>query len=318
MTDAVRVGVVGVGAIGRTHARIYADASAAELVGVHDTHAGRAEQVAARYGCPVFERLEDLLPEIEAVSVAVPTHEHFDVAMACMKAGVDVLVEKPISASLAQAEEMVRWAAEAGRILQVGHVERYNPALEALLPLIDRPGFIEVHRLGSFAPRSLEVDVILDLMIHDIDVVHALTGAAVGEIRAVGVPVLSTEVDIANVRLELESGCVVNMTASRVSMGRVRKLRLFQPAAYFSVDYTDQEVACYRLERQEAGSPAITGVPVHVARAEPLVRELEDFLSCVRSRARPRVDGEAGVRALDTALAIREQMRRDTDLLSLD
>lgn len=313
MTDAVRVGVVGVGAIGRHHARIYGECASSRLVGVHDTDPERLAAAAGQHGCRAFTELADLLAEVEAVSVAVPTLEHFDVAMACLEAGVDVLVEKPVTASIAQAEELVRWAAEAGRILQVGHVERYNPAVEALLPLVDAPAFIEVHRLGSFAPRSLEVDVILDLMIHDIDVVHALTGAGVGEIRAVGVPVLSGEVDIANVRLEMETGCVVNMTASRVSMSRVRKLRLFQPDSYFSLDYSRQEVACYRLERREDERPEISGVPVQVAQAEPLSRELADFVSCVRSRGRPRVDGEAGLRALETALRIGERMRRDVE-----
>lgn len=312
MAEPVRVGVVGVGAIGRHHARILADHPGAVLVGVRDIDDDRASELAERHDCRAFPSLDDLLEEVEAVVCSVPTLEHRKVGLRCLDAGVDLLVEKPIATGLEEADELVARAESGGRILQVGHVERYNPAVAALLDQVREPAFIEVHRLGSFAPRSLEVDVILDLMIHDIDVVHALTGAEPGEIRAVGVPVLSDEVDIANVRMELETGCVVNMTASRVSMSRVRKLRIFQPHAYFSVDYSEQEVASYRLERGEAG-PSIFGVPVVVERAEPLRRELDDFLGRVRDRRRPLVDGEAGRRALATALAIRSRMRREFD-----
>lgn len=311
MPEPVAVGVVGVGAIGRHHARVYAQRGDAELVAVFDTDEARSRAVAAEHGCRAARSLAELLGAVEAVSVAVPTLQHYEVGAECLEHGVDVLVEKPITSSLDDADALVALAERLSRVLQVGHVERYNPAVEALLPLVRAPGFIEVHRLGSFAPRSLEVDVILDLMIHDIDVVHALSGAEIEEIRAVGVPVLSDAVDIANVRLVLAGGCVVNMTASRVSMSRVRKVRIFQPEAYFSVDYSSQDVACFRLRRNGAGRPEIQGVPVQVRGREPLANELGDFLDCIRARGRPRVDGRAGRRALATALAIRDQMRCD-------
>lgn len=313
MADPVRIGVVGVGAIGRHHARILAEHSGAELVGLHDTDPARAAAVAERHAIPAFAAFDALLAEVEAVVCAVPTLAHREVGLRCLEAGADLLIEKPIARSLEEADELLGRAATLGRVLQVGHIERYNPAVQALMAHVHEPAFIEVHRLGSFAPRSLEVDVILDLMIHDIDVVHALTGADVGEIRAVGMPVLSDEVDIANVRLELTTGCVVNMTASRVSMNRVRKLRVFQPHAYFSVDYSEQEVACFRLEKDEAARSAISAMPVEVAPAEPLVLELDDFVRCVRTRELPRVDGAAGRRALATALAIQRRMRREFD-----
>jgi predicted dehydrogenase len=307
-TDRVRVGVVGVGAIGRHHARIYAEHPDAELVGVHDIDADRARRIAEKHGTRAFESLEELLAQIEGASVAVPTLEHRHVGLACLDAGVDLLAEKPVAAELADADRLIERASERGRVLQVGHVERYNPAVEAVSRRVVDPRFIEVHRLGSFVPRSLEVDVVLDLMIHDIDVVHSLVDGEVEEVRAVGVPVLSEEVDIANARLQMSTGCIVNMTASRVSMSRVRKVRIFQPAAYFSVDYSDQAVAAFRLEREDQRS-AIQAEPVEVTRGEPLVAELSDFLRCVKTRETPRVDGAAGRRALETALRIREAIQ---------
>ena len=262
-------------------------------------------EVAAEYATRSFARLDELLEAVEAVTVAAPTLDHHTVGLACLEAGCDVLMEKPIAASLAEARELVSAAESADRVLEVGHVERYNPAVEALIPQIDEPRFIEIHRLGAFAERSLEVDVVVDLMIHDIDIVHSLVDGEVTEIRAVGVPVLSSKIDIANARLELSTGCIVNMTASRVSMTRVRKVRVFQPNSYYSVDYSEQAVAGFRLGIDAKERQSIEGVPVAVNRGEPLRGEIADFLDCVRSRQRPRVDGAAGVRALDTALKIR-------------
>lgn len=306
MTDGrVRVGVVGVGAIGRHHARILAAAHGADLVGIFDTDTDRAGSVAQEFGCAVSTSLDDLLAKVDAVSVAVPTPAHAEVGERCFAAGCDVLIEKPLAASIEDADRLVAAAERAGRLLQVGHVERYNPAVEALIPRVDNPGFIEIHRLGTFVERSLEVDVIADLMIHDIDIMHALVDGEVTDVRAVGIAVLSDEIDIANARLELSSGCVVNMTASRVSMNRVRKVRIFQPHAYFSVDYSDQSVACYRLQNEEGGRPTIAGDPVRVEKGEPLVAELQDFIACVRTRDAVRVDGIAGRRAMETALKIR-------------
>lgn len=313
MASTVRIGVVGVGSIGRHHARILAADPAADLVAVFDTDSERAAAVAAERDTEVANSLDDLLAQVDAVTIAVPTPAHAEVGLRCLEAGCDLMVEKPLAGSLRDAERLLDAAEAAGRLLQVGHVERYNPAIEALLPRVESPGFIEIHRLGTFVERSLEVDVIADLMIHDIDIMHALVDAEVTEVRAVGISVLSDEIDIANARLELSTGCIVNMTASRVSMNRVRKVRVFQPRAYFSVDYSDQTVACFRLEDQPGARPAISGDPVAVERGEPLVAELADFLACVRERRRPRVDGVAGLRAMRTAIQIRDALTVDLD-----
>lgn len=308
MGNLVRIGVVGVGSIGQHHARILAAEPRAELVGIFDTDRERAAKVAAQFGTVVADSLEALLRDSDAISVAVPTPAHAEVGEQCLAAGCDIMIEKPLGASVADAERLIAAAASASKLLQVGHVERFNPAVEALLPRVDKPGFIEIHRLGTFVERSLEVDVIADLMIHDIDIMHALVAGEVTDVRAVGMPVLSDEIDIANARLELSSGCIVNMTASRVSMNRVRKVRIFQPRAYFSVDYSDQSVACFRLEDESQGRPSIMGDPVIVEPGEPLVAELVDFVECVRTRTPVRVDGAAGLRAMRTALQIRDAL----------
>jgi len=305
----VAVGVVGVGAMGQHHARLYAESDDCDLVGVLDTDDRRARTVAAAHDVASVTTLEELLERVDAVSVAVPTPEHRGVGVACLEGGCDVLMEKPLAPDLDQADALVAAAEACERVLLVGHVERYNPAVEALVARVDRPGFIEVDRLGSFVPRSLETDVILDLMIHDIDVVGSLLGEPIAEIRAVGVPILSDELDIANARLEYRGGCIVNLTASRVSATRVRKVRVFQPEAYLSVDYTAQEVEHYRLVRDSGLPRGIEAQEVPVDREEPLAREIADFLECVRSRERPRVDGVAGRRALATALRIRDALR---------
>lgn len=307
MTERIRVGVVGVGSIGQHHARVYAESAAGELIGVHDLQRERANAVAQKTGCTAFDDFDALLDQVDAVSVAVPTLAHEHVGLHCLQAGCDVLIEKPIATSVEAADRLIASAETHGRLLQIGHVERYNPAVEALLSRVERPGFVEIHRLGAFASRSLEVDVIVDLMIHDIDIVHAMVPGEVDEVRAVGVPVLSDEIDIANARLELSGGCIVNMTASRVSLNRVRKVRIFEPSGYLSVDYSAQEVAQYRLGR-EGGRPTIEAVPVQVSRAEPLVRQLDDFLRSALTRRVPRVDGLSGRRALETALRIRDAM----------
>ena len=230
----VNVAVVGVGAFGRNHARVYhslQQSGSVRLVGVVDPDRARADMVASEFGCRAFGSVEQLLAahsEVQATSVAVPTVLHLEVARALMESGVDVLIEKPVAATLAEADELLQLAADHKRIAQVGHLERFNPAVRATLPLIHKPMFFEVHRLSVFTPRSLDVDVVLDLMIHDLDVVLTFVKSKVKEIRAVGLPILSNKVDIANVRVEFESGCVANFTASRVSTERVRKLRFFQ------------------------------------------------------------------------------------------
>jgi predicted dehydrogenase len=311
------VAVVGVGAFGRNHARIYhqlaQQGEAVRLVGVVDPDIARADAVASEFGCRAFGSIEQLVTthsEVQAASVAVPTVQHLETARSLMQAGVDVLAEKPLAASLAEADELVRLAQSLNRVGQVGHLERFNPAVRATAPLITQPMFFEVHRLSVFTPRSLDVDVILDLMIHDLDVVLSLVKSPVKEIRAVGLPILSGKTDIANVRLEFESGCVANFTASRVSTERVRKLRFFQPRQYISLDYSRQEVLVFSVGEpgEGAGMPSVNpqikvAKPAIVAE-EPLRAELRSFLEAVRTRSKPLVSFEDGRRALAVALDI--------------
>lgn len=301
----MRVGVVGVGAMGQLHARGYAELPGCELVGVHDIDAARAENVATKFGARAFDRLEELLAEVDAVTVAVPTPAHHEVGLRCLAAGCDVLIEKPLAPSLEEADALIAAAEADGRILQVGHIERYNPAVAAMTEHVSRPGFIEVDRLGSLVPRSLETDVVLDLMIHDIDIVHALVdGDELIEVRAVGVPILTDAIDFANARLEFAGGCIANLTASRVSVNRIRKVRVFQPEAYLSVDYTAQTVDYYRLVRNEGRPSGIEVDKIDVSGDEPLLRQLRGFVTCCAERSEPLAGGRPARRALRTALEI--------------
>jgi predicted dehydrogenase len=300
----MRVAVVGVGHLGSRHARLYAELPDCRLVGVVDIDAARAKAVAETHGVRGVSDLEALIPDIDAASVAVPTLAHREVTVRLLEAGVHVLVEKPIAMSLEQAKEMVALAAACERVLAVGHTERHNPAVEALLSRARDPRFIEVHRLGAFSPRSLDIDVVLDLMIHDIDVVATLVGDEVLSVEGVGVPVLTPRVDIANARLRFSRGCVANITASRVSQEKVRKLRVFERDRYVSLDYQMQEAVCYRLVPGSGPRPDIRKEELPVKRDEPLRRELEDFLRCAREGSRPKVSGEEGMRALDLALRV--------------
>jgi len=287
----------------------------------------RADAVAAEFGCRAFGSVEQLVTthsEVQAASVAVPTIRHLETARALMEAGVEVLVEKPLAPSLAEADELLGLAKSLNRIGQVGHLERFNPAVRATAPLITQPMFFEVHRLSVFTPRSLDVDVILDLMIHDLDVVLSLVKSPVKEIRAVGLPILSGKADIANVRLEFESGCVANFTASRVSTERVRKLRFFQPRQYISVDYGRQEALVFSVggPGEVSGTPSVNpqiGVTKPaVASEEPLRAELRSFLDAVRTRSKPLVSFEDGRRALALALDIVAAMREHNQKVQLD
>jgi predicted dehydrogenase len=318
----ISVAVVGVGVFGRNHARVYKElereGEAVRLVGVVDPNVERADAVAREFDCRAFGSVEQMLTthsEIRAASVAAPTVNHLEVGRALMSAGVDVLIEKPLAASLAETDELVRIAATKKSVVQVGHLERFNPAVRAALPLITQPMFFEVHRLSVFTPRSLDVDVVLDLMIHDLDIVLAFAKSPVKEVRAVGLPILSGKVDIANVRLEFESGCVANFTASRVSTERVRKLRFFQPNQYLSIDYGRQEVLVFTVAADGAAKGAPTVNPqIKVAKPpvtseEPLHAELKSFLHAVRERSIPAVSLEDGRRALALALEIVASIR---------
>jgi predicted dehydrogenase len=312
----ISVAVVGVGVFGRNHARIYKEleqqGEPIRLVGVVDPDLDRADAVAREFGCRAFGSVAQMLTthsEVRAASVAAPTVHHLELARALMEAGIDVLIEKPLAASLDEAHELVKLAAKHKRIAQVGHLERFNPAVRATLPLLTQPMFFEVHRLSVFTPRSLDIDVVLDLMIHDLDIVLSFANSPVKEVRAVGLPILSGKVDIANVRLEFESGCVANFTASRVSTERVRKLRFFQPHQYVSVDYGRQEVLVFTVGADGTPGAPTVNPQIKVAKPpvtseEPLHAELKSFLHAVRQRSAPVVPLEDGRRALALALDI--------------
>jgi len=304
----LRVAAIGVGHLGRHHARILATLPGAILVGVVDVKPDRAAEIAAAHGSRPFTDYRDLFGQVDAVSIAVPTETHVEVASAFLDRGIPVLVEKPLARSVEDADLMIAQAASRGVVLAVGHTERFNPAVAAAAPLLQNPRFIEVHRLGTFPERSLDIDVVFDLMIHDLDVVLSIVRSPVASVEAVGVPVLTGRVDIANARLRFENGCIANITASRISRDRVRKIRFFQPDAYLSIDYAAQEVEVYRLVRGAGVRPGIEGGKLDVPREEPLVRELADFLGAVREGRPPLVTGYDGRRALELAERITERM----------
>jgi len=319
-----------VGAFGRNHARVYhqlaQQGEPVRLVGIVDADPAQADTVAREFGCRAFGSVEQLTTthsEVQAASVAVPTIHHLEVARTLMEAGVDVLVEKPLAASLVDAAELIRLARRLGRVGQVGHLERFNPAVRATATVITQPMFFEVHRLSIFTPRSLDVDVVLDLMIHDLDVVLSFVNSTVKEIRAVGLAILSGKADIANVRLEFESGCVANFTASRVSTERVRKIRFFQPRQYVSLDYSRQDVLLFSVgEGQIPGTPSVNPqikvAKLPIVAEEPLQAELRSFLDSVRTRSQPLVSFEDGRRALALALDIVAAIGEHSSKVQLD
>jgi predicted dehydrogenase len=304
----IRLAVIGVGHLGRHHARILAEMLDVELAGVIDLDRKRAHEIAEAHRTRVLSDVAALAGSVEGVIVATPTASHAEVARPFLESGIAVLVEKPLAPSLAEADEMIRMAEAHGAILAVGHTERFNPAVAAARPLLTSPRFIEVHRLGAFPDRSLDIDVVFDLMIHDLDVVLSIVDAPVAAIDAVGVPVLTPKIDIANVRLRFESGCIANLTASRISRDRTRKIRFFQPDSYVAIDYASQEVEVWRLVRPPVGPPTIEGGPMNVTSDEPLRRELEDFVEAIRQRRAPMVGGRDGRRALALAQEISERM----------
>ena len=306
--EALRLGVIGIGHLGRHHARILSALDGARLTAVVDTIEERAAAASAASGAAAHTDYRDLLGEVDAVTIAVPTELHREIALPFLERGISVLVEKPMARSLAEADEMIAAAHRSGATLAVGHTERYNPAVTTVLPFVTSPRFIEVHRLGVFPDRSLDIDVVFDLMIHDLDVILALVRSEVVSIEAVGVPVLTPKYDIANARLRFASGCIANVTASRISKDRVRKIRFFQPDSYISIDYAAQEVEGWRLVRGAGPRPSIEGGQLPVQRDEPLRLELADFIRAARTRTPPVVDGEAGRRALALATAIAEKM----------
>jgi predicted dehydrogenase len=305
----VKVAVIGVGHLGQHHARIYTELPGAELVAVADLSEARRRDVGGRLKVPAVADYRSLIGNVDAVSVAVPTGAHYPIALAFLEAGSDVLVEKPITQSVGEADVLIAAAARGERILQVGHSERYNGAVQVLATQVQDPAFIEVHRMGPFPGRGTDVDVVLDLMIHDIDIILTLVKSPVASVSAVGVPVVTGQVDIANARLEFASGCVANITASRVSGERLRKIRVFQRDTYFVLDYASQELNLFRkIPGDGSGKAKLTRIEVPVARVEPLRQELIDFLESVRTRRPPLVSGEAGREAVAVAAQIIERL----------
>jgi len=296
----IRVAVVGTGEFGRNHARVYRELGGVELVGVYDQSRERAAAVAKEFQAPVLERLEELPGHADAVSVAVPTAAHARVGCQLLGMGLDVLVEKPMAVDLTEADALLAAARKNKRILQVGHVERFNPAVRAVESILNRPLFFEVHRLGVFTPRSLDVDVIYDLMIHDLDILLALVNEPVTEVQAVGIPVLTDKVDIAHARLEFAGGAVANVTASRVSTERVRKMRFFQQREYVSLDYARRDALRIGVKRP-GPQPELGFEKLNAPAVEPLHAQLEVFVEASRTRNEPPTNGAAGRRALELA-----------------
>ena len=302
----IRVGVIGVGHLGQHHARLLAAMPGVTLTAVCDIDHARAQEIAAKYGTSTVTS-EELLGRVDAVSIAAPTAVHVPLAMPFVEAGVAVLVEKPIAPSVADADRLIAAAAKSGAIVATGHTERFNPAVAAAIPLISSPRFVEIHRLGTFPERSLDIDVIFDVMIHDLDLLLGVLGSDVTSVEAVGVNVLTSRTDIANVRLRFASGCIANLTASRISRDRIRKARFFQSQSYVSIDYAAQQVEAYRLVPAN-GRPSIEGGQVPVTADEPLRRELADFIEAVRTGRKPGVTGREG----RDALALATRCRRRT------
>jgi predicted dehydrogenase len=306
-----RVAVVGAGQFGRNHVRVARESGRAELVVVVDTDRARAAEAAA--GCLALSDYRDLRGRVDAAIIAAPTVAHAEIGCELMQAGIDVLVEKPMAPDLDSADRLIETARACGRILQVGHLERYNPAVLALEQIVTRPLFFEIHRMNLFSPRSLDVDIVLDLMIHDLDIVLHLAGAAeLEEIRAAGISILSDKVDIGNVRLQFRGGCVANLTASRVSTERIRKLRLFQPQEYISLDYGKQHAVRFHVgaDRQ------ISFAELPAAKGEPLALQFEAFLSSVETRSEPKLSGVAARRTLAVALAILDKMKEHSQVVA--
>ncbi len=295
--DQVKIGIIGVGYLGTQHARILSYLEEAELKGVADIDFKKAMEIGNRHGVAYYQDYNEMIDEVDAAIVATPTMDHFSISLNLLRRGKSVLVEKPITETVEQAEQLVEAAGRSGLVFQVGHLERFNPAVEAVETMIREPRFIEVQRLGSFSSRSLDIDVVLDLMIHDLDIIMALVkDDEVSTIRATGIHVLSEKVDIANARLEFKGGCVATLTASRVHQGKVRKLRVFEPTVYYSVDYIDQEVVVFPLDRRQTNIKTL-----RIQKEEPLKKELRSFLDCIRLGKSSKVTGEEGLRALRLA-----------------
>ncbi|GJL62927.1 MAG: UDP-N-acetylglucosamine 3-dehydrogenase [Nitrospirales bacterium] len=299
--DQLKVGVIGVGHLGQHHARIYSGLPEVRLVAVSDIDQSRGQSIANLYHVPHYAQFDRILSDVDAVSVAVPTSEHYLVVRACLEAGVHVLVEKPITSRVDDGQTLVKLAKQHGCVLQVGHVERFNPIVELVRPLIHHPGFLECHRLSPFQPRGTDVDVVLDLMIHDLDIVLSLNLGAIVTIEASGLAVLTDQVDIANARIGFSNGGVATFTASRISTGRLRKCRIFQSQAYLSIDYQDRQAVIHRRNGRNTGVGGVKTEQLSGEQDEPLQRELRAFIASINTQAAPLVSGEDGVASLQLA-----------------
>jgi predicted dehydrogenase len=305
----IRAGVVGVGYLGRFHAEKYAAEPGVALVAVADVDAERAAEVAERLGCEALTDFRELAGRIDCASVAVPTALHREIGVPLLSAGIDVLVEKPLSGTVEEARDLVRAAEASGRILQVGHLERFNPAIQALGRILTRPRFIECHRLATFVERGIDVDVVLDLMIHDLDVILSIIPSAVASVEAVGVPVLTSAPDIANARIRFEDGAIANVTASRVSLKRERKLRIFQADTYISLDYGEKQMRVIRrVDSPAGGAPSIEAEEHPTEGGDALAEEIHAFVDAVRTRHAPLVGGREGLRAVELAHQILDEI----------
>ncbi len=307
-----RVAVIGAGAFGQNHCRVVHESDRAQLTAIVDTDPARAAEAAARYGAVALTDARELAGQVDAAIIAAPTTVHSEIGCLLLEAGIDVLVEKPIAPDLAAADRLIEAAARHGRILQVGHLERFNPAVIALEERASLPLFFEIHRMNLFSPRRLDVDVVLDLMIHDVDIVLALAKAEPEEIRAAGISILSGKVDIANVRLQFPNGCVANLTASRISTERVRKLRLFQPHQYLSLDYGRQDLAVFSV----TGERQIGFEQAPVVKGEPLKIQFNAFLDSVATRNSAKSSGFAARQTLAAALAIIDKIKEHSEIVS--
>ncbi len=305
----IKVGVVGVGYLGEHHARIYSSMDQVDLVGVADIDAGRADHIAAKYKTKAFHDYKELFGKVSAVSIAAPTVLHHPVALDFIRQNTDVLIEKPVTTTVEEAESLIREAANRNVLIQVGHIERFNTAFRTMCTYLHHPRFIEAHRIGPYVGRGIDVDVILDLMIHDIDIILAIVKSELVDLRAVGVPVLTNHIDIANVRLEFANGCIANLTASRVSREKMRKIRIFQADTYISLDYGRQSMAIFR-RIMENGLPKIVSEEIRLESEEPLQVELTAFIDAVKNRTQPLVTGLDGIEALKIALRIIEDAKK--------
>ena len=309
--DTIKVVVVGVGHLGSRHARIYSELPGVELIGVLDADRDRTEEIASQYNCRAFSSLEEIPPSVEAISVVVPTDRHYEVASALMVRGYHLLIEKPITDDVTHARELLRLAEKSNLLLQVGHVERFNPGILEIEKIVKEPRFIECHRNAPFQPRGTEVGVVLDLMIHDLDIILYLVSSPVESLEAVGATILSKHEDIANARIKFKSGCIANITTSRVSPSKMRKIRIFQDDAYISLDYMAQTAQIYR---KEAGRIIVD--ELQIPRGEPLKLELESFIEAVRLGGKPQVPAEGSLAALEVAVAVTGEVAKSEKRLA--